>query len=387
MDMFDWVDQAGLENAIRFAQHFSTLRMVNLGFEVVKAYQQSAETNTTKMTQLFSLFGALKRNRNMFCAATMSDLSRRESSICAYKEVWLELIYDIGSEVDRWDQVSDDEDDEDNSTHDNGDSNDAFEIPLPDTEKSLIGTEAIHYLDIQIARQHNSLPYRLLKYVLGNYPHLGCLHLDCTMMDYRICLSPLGYQHRGYGYRGGKESVGCDLSYTTQENIQQIRFEGFLPTQEYLDLLSRSVPNVTTMLFADGGQRRCRRNDTRDSLAFDFDLTGFAQLKTCHFDLQSLPSADSGTFLLIPVQYVFIHLKYTDGEDAYNCLQHQGGEYDACAPIDLHTMQNHQETQDLTMTKLINIKCRKLDVFSFCYGRDLCIAEIHQGELQATVPK
>lgn len=54
---------------------------------------------------------------------------------------------------------------------------DAFELPFPDIEKSLIGPNVINNWQFIILKRYSSIPYKLLKYVLLNSPRLQFFEL------------------------------------------------------------------------------------------------------------------------------------------------------------------------------------------------------------------
>lgn len=315
-DMLDWINQVGLENAMKLAHRLSMISIAALTFNANHYYNQSPARSESRMTQFFRLFGAMKGDREFYCKLNIDDYIPNQASIAvSSQEKVVDLTYGFGFEdfgeepivysravltlleEERYD-VSDD-----------------FQMLLLDIEKSSIGLQAINRLEMIIKRQGKNLPYQLLKYALESCPYLNCFFLSCMKMHEEIWLSPLGY-------RSDDATIKGDPSSTTERNIKQIRLEGFPPYHQYLDLLSRFVPNTTTIIFADA-YRNCLNSNVRDPTEFNFNLTAFPNLKEFHLDIQMVVYINCDITRCF--HHLFIHFKYSDGDEAYYDIQENHG--------------------------------------------------------------
>lgn len=70
---------------------------------------------------------------------------------------------------------------------------DAFKMPFPDREKSMIGPEVVNAWSFNTSRRYPSILYQLLKYALVNCPRLQYMEIKGMISDsdkYNIQLTP-----------------------------------------------------------------------------------------------------------------------------------------------------------------------------------------------------
>lgn len=150
--------------------------------------------------------------------------------------------------------------------------------------KSLIGSNVINSWSFNIFDTYPSLPYRLLNYALLNPPRLRFFKFECFKMCYHIqlsCLPKIRYSH---------QSAKNDLLCTSQGFVKYVRFKGFSPPQEYLDLLSSQLPNIECITCTYHGYIE-RFDDARAPISFAFNLTAFKKLEAFHMNIDTVVNA------------------------------------------------------------------------------------------------
>lgn len=132
----------------------------------------------------------------MFCVAAAADYQSNDTSISVNgtKEMVMEYGLDKNNlDEDSIEEEFDGEDEEQEEEERQAAFvkrvSDAFEMPLPDVRKSLIGPDVISFWKFYICRTYPSLPYRLIKYALANSPRLQLLEYN-TRTGFKIILSP-----------------------------------------------------------------------------------------------------------------------------------------------------------------------------------------------------
>lgn len=100
-------------------------------------------------------------------------------------------------------------------------------------------------------------------------------------------------------------SDGGDPSISSQGYINCARFSAFLPTQEYLDLLSSHLSNMESIILTD------RSPTTIDEKTFN--LTTFKELKFISLNAAAGRAVrrHGGEDIFVPL---FIRFKYTNGD-------------------------------------------------------------------------
>lgn len=104
---------------------------------------------------------------------------------------------------------------------------DAFEMPLPDVGRSLIGPEAVNIWTFYISsREYPTITHQLFKYALVNCPHLQFFELNNARRSHKVLLS----SSRSIQYPNDADK--SDPSGLSQVHLKWIQFEALLPTQE-----------------------------------------------------------------------------------------------------------------------------------------------------------
>lgn len=189
----------------------------------------------------------------------------------------------------------------------------AFALPLPDTSKSLIGSEVINSCSFITGRGYPSIPYQLLKYALVKCPQLQYLLVLCISMNQRIHLPSSGETSFSSCAHNN------DPSITSQEHLKYVEFDGFMPDQVYLDLISNNLPNIEIIM--------CK-GEIPDAI-WSYDLTAFKKLKDFSMDIGVAFNVGGGKKAF---DSFFLHFKYVDGHDAfYSVCQNHVGSYQSIA--------------------------------------------------------
>lgn len=182
---------------------------------------------------------------------------------------------------------------------------DAFETPPSATDNSLIWPAAvINSLSFSICKMRPSDSYYLLKYALSNYPYLQLLILDFPSVLCSIEIHSLNIIRNN------------PWSRTSQKCWKIVRFEGPPPTEDILNLISSTLPNVEKI---DCTKRALYGKDinTRQQTSFTFNLIPFQKLKSFHMSIEIV--VNSRWYVKV-FDYLFVQFKYTVGEEAFYCI-------------------------------------------------------------------
>lgn len=311
--MYDWIGQVTWDST----ELMRAIPNASIIFEV-KEHRGSASSirHETTMTKFYNLLGALTLGRpTLYHTIEATDSqSKLTTSIRIKNNKQVTSLYGLGSEEYGEYRITRDDGHAEEETREAYIQriSDAFELPLPDIEKSLIGREVINNWSFLTTRSYPSTPYRLLKYVLINCPHLQFVDLYCTGTHQRIVLS------YGEKIRQQSQAHTSHPSISSQEYLKYVRFEGLPPTQEYLDLISSHAPAVESFICVDNTFNSYYNQAARQPTQFTFNLTAFKQLKLLHMSIQAALQINTTT--TDPVHSLFIHFKYGNGEEAYYCV-------------------------------------------------------------------
>lgn len=154
-DMLDWINQVGLENAMKLAHQLSMISIAALTFNANHYYNQSPARSESRMTQFFRLLCAMKGGREFYCKLNIDDYIPNQASIAvSNQEKVVDLTYrfgfeDFGEEPIVYVLTLHEEERYDES--------DDFQMLLLDIEKSSIGLQAINRLEMIIKRQGKTI--------------------------------------------------------------------------------------------------------------------------------------------------------------------------------------------------------------------------------------
>lgn len=248
---------------------------------------------------------------------------------------------------------------------------------LPDVDKNLIGLEVVNSWSLDIYRVYPSLPYRFLKYALLNCPRLQLLQLNCVITNYNILLSPSRYIGDPYVELDKSNPAG-----TSQEYLKYVRFKGSPPTQDYMDIISRFLPNIDTIRceYDDTSYKSAYNDARRNSTSLTFDLTAFKKLKSFHMDIEVVVDlqkkiGELGNTLLL-------HFKYADeGEDdAFYSIQKADWSYQMTT-ISQQIILDYSQNEELS-TKLVTFEfSSKIEEFTISQNRCRYFGQLRFGEI------
>lgn len=175
-DTHDWIEKVDWCNALKLAQHMHSVPYASIQFRSESHDDMSVSRDKSRMTQLFRLFGAIKddkRRQGLYCTAGLPDCCPNYTTICVNDDKEIVFEYGLGGIDSGEDSIEEDEEEEEESQEASFERiSDAFEMSLPDLEKSLVGPDVVNCWKICICRAYPSIPYRLLKYSLANCPRL-----------------------------------------------------------------------------------------------------------------------------------------------------------------------------------------------------------------------
>lgn len=104
--------------------------------------------------------------------------------------------------------------------------------------------------------------------------------------------------------------------------MKWVKFEGLLPTQEYLDLLSTHLPNIESISCGHDRNESSVDNDAHQTSSFTFNLTALKRLKPFHINIEAVVDLERG-----PFDYLLFHVKYPgDDENLEAFYSIRGGE-------------------------------------------------------------
>ncbi|GAA5816912.1 hypothetical protein MFLAVUS_010447 [Mucor flavus] len=334
IDLYDWIDQVGINTVLQIAERMSTLPEASLQCIPDKQYETKHENiGESNMTIFFKVLNAFKGDKKVPCTASFSDF-RSVHNYMRFNGKNINIKYGL------------------NYSDLYGDGGEEFSVP--DRTNSIIGPEVITHLSFYICTIDPELTIKLLKYSLINCPHLQ--HVEFKGMNSPrhefVLSSNIDY------FRKGEETY--DLATTSKENLKTIKLKNFIPSEEFIDLLTYHLPDL--QIFTCGGGLGGLFDDNEVPQDRIVDLTRFKSLKTVYFDTQ-----------LVSIGSKLIKFEYVDGEEKFYKLKDKKDT--SFGSISLEDIKIIQTSPVSTVV----FKCERIERFALYNSREFNFFEIFRG--------
>ncbi|KAI9269669.1 hypothetical protein EDC94DRAFT_599586, partial [Helicostylum pulchrum] len=321
IDLYDWIDQVGVDNALKLAKVMSKLSSASIEWIPYKVYETEHENiGESDMTIFFKILNAFKGDKKVSCTASFSDFRSVHNSM-RFSNRDLQIYYGL-KYADLFD--------------DSGDER-VFELAVPDRTISVIGPEVINNSTFFICITDSELAFKVLKYSLINCPHLQSLEIKGVNSPRQECILSSSKD------RFRKRVEKYDPTIVSTEALKVVKLKGFIPSQEYFDLLSCYLPGI--QIFTCKSERGGRFDNSEVPRDCIVDLTRFKSLQVFYFDIQ-LVSKDS----------CLVNFEFMDGEKSY--YQFKNKKDTIFESISLEDIQT-------STAGMITFRCEKMEKFTF----------------------
>lgn len=176
----------------------------------------------------------------------------------------------------------------------------------------------------------------------------------------------------------------CDPFGMSQDCLKFVRFEGFPPTQDYLDLISGYLSYIESILCVSPISGQSRFTTIFNLQSITLNLTAFQKLKTFRMDIQTLVGYNGRNAF----GYLFFHIKYAGQEEEEEQVLYslrKGDRPYKLTPTTQRFILDACQNEEVS-TKLVVFECSgKLEEFTLAYSV-LCLAEFRFGILSTTEP-
>ncbi|KAI9273504.1 hypothetical protein EDC94DRAFT_655405 [Helicostylum pulchrum] len=223
IDLYDWIDEVGIDNALKLAEFMSKLSSAFLEW--------------------------------LSCAASFSDF-RSVHNFMKFSGEYLSFYHGLNY-ADLFDDSGEEP---------------VLELAVPDRTISVVGLKVINDFLFLMCIRHTELAFKLLKYSLINCPHLQSLaiiDLHSPPQEYILSTNSIDV------FRKGVKKYDPSTVLTGTSKV--VKLKGFIPSQECLDLLSCYLPDIQILTCGIG--RRGRSNDSEVPQNYVVDLTQFKSLQ------------------------------------------------------------------------------------------------------------
>ncbi|GAA5799962.1 hypothetical protein HPULCUR_005383 [Helicostylum pulchrum] len=331
IDFYDWIDQVGIDNALKLAQVMSKLFSASLEWVPDKEYETKHENSgESDMTIFFKMLNVFKGDKKVSCTASFSDFRSIHNSISFFGED-LRIHYGLNY-VDLFDD---------------SEGKLVLEMVVPDRTISVIGPEVINSLMFFMCVTDPDLAFKILKYSLTNCPHLQSLEINGVNTPRQECILSSSID------RFRKRVEKYDPVTISAEALKAVNLKGFLPSQECFDLLSCYLPGI--LGFTCKSERGNRFDNSEVPQDYVVDLTQFKSLQEFYFDIGLVSTSLTR----------LVKFEFTDGETSY--YQFREKKDTMFESISLEDIQNNQTF----FISLITFRCEKIEKFAF-YSSEKC---------------
>ncbi|GAA5806894.1 hypothetical protein MFLAVUS_000242 [Mucor flavus] len=343
IDLYDWIDRVGVDNALKLAEVMSKLPSAFLEWLPYKDYETVHENiGESDMTIFFKLLNAFKGDKKVSCASSFSDFRSVHNSM-RFSGGNLPFYYGLKYE----------------DLFDRGGEERIFELSVPDRTISVIGPEVINSSSFYICTTDKELAFKLLKYSLINCSHLQRLKINGMDMPRQECILYNSIDH----FR--RQEILYDPSTISAETLKAVNLKGLIPSQECLDLLSSYLPGI--QIFTCTSERGNRFDDCGVPQNNVVDLTHFKSLQTFYFDVQLILTGPK-------VESCVVKFEYMDGEKTYYRFKNEKN-----AIFESISLEDVQNNQTSTIIDIITFRCEKIEAFTLHRSEKCNVLEIHRG--------
>ncbi|KAG2208555.1 hypothetical protein INT47_010251 [Mucor saturninus] len=206
-------------------------------------------------------------------------------------------------------------------------------ITLPDVKSSIIGPEIFNNLTIDIAEPDSELTHKFLK-----------------------CPEQIRFQLR----RNQNPENGFHDSQDVIERLTILAIEGCIPPSRTMERINYYSPHIELLCLSG------TKYEMSGELTGPIDTTSFKSLKRFYMDLRKA--------------YCWIHIKYTDGNEAY---YHFTSRYHSFKEVTVNVFHGNgvSRVKNRRRIRKTTILCSKGTVIVFFYGEKFVVAEIEKGQL------
>ncbi|KAI7884984.1 uncharacterized protein EV154DRAFT_485313 [Mucor mucedo] len=326
MELNEWVRIVGMDNALKLMRRMATMNNAIIYFKIYD-FQQSRYTRSN-MTDHFTMFNAF-RGCDTTCAA-----------IYGYRSIINDpLLFEYG--LKRCDYY-----------RQNINGTRTIIIALPDVTSSIIGPEIFNSLTIYIAEPDSELTHMFLEYALVNCSKLqSYTFINLCRGPEQIRLQLRRNQNRENDFHDSQDVI---------ERLTVLVIEGCIPPRRTMERINHYLPHIE-LLCLSGTKYRMSGEITGP-----IDTTSLKGLKRFYMDLRKA--------------YCWIHMKYTDGTEAY---YHFTSRYHSFKEVTVNVFHGNgaSRVKDRRRIRKTTILCNKETAIVFFYGEKFVVAEIEKGQL------
>ncbi|KAI7895000.1 uncharacterized protein EV154DRAFT_496673 [Mucor mucedo] len=310
VDVFDWVERIGLDNAVDFLRSLSKVKTASISWEPDWDYDRQTTSTESEPTIVYALVNAMKR-KEVYCKARYDDSRSVYKSIKLDPDDSLYIIHGL-KRSDYYFPMTDSESEEESDEEEHQDR--IIQFVMPNRSISTIGPEIIHNMEVIMADRNPYLPLEFLRYALNSCPHLQQFsYMSRSRPNRRICIGT-DLKMMLNAVRERKS-----LSNSTQKNIKVVKLKNMMPSNELLDLMRMYMPATEAFICSEDRFRERFEERFEDSPnePFEADLTAFKQLNLVQLSARMLCGK-------IRQNTTFMEIHFVDKDWEYYCLEIDG---------------------------------------------------------------
>ncbi|KAI7895058.1 uncharacterized protein EV154DRAFT_599572 [Mucor mucedo] len=296
IDVFDWVERFGLDNAVDFLRSLSKVKTATIKWTPDMHYDRQTTSTESELTIMYTLLNAMRRNEEVYCEVHYEDFQSVDKSIKLAPDGSLYIGYGLKqSDYYHTTTIAEGESDEQPRS--------VIQFVMPNRLISKIGPEVIHNMAFIVGDTTPDLPLEFLRYALNNCPHLQQFYYSSMYRPSRGIFIGIDFEKK-YDLVAKRN----DLSHTIQENIKVVKLRNMMPSNELLVLMRTYMPATESFI--------CGQDKYVDlsKEPFEADLTAFKQLDLVQLSARMLCGKN-------PQNTTFMEIQFVDKDWEYYCLE------------------------------------------------------------------
>ncbi|KAI7895002.1 uncharacterized protein EV154DRAFT_599526 [Mucor mucedo] len=295
IDVFDWVERFGLDNAVDFLRSLSKVKTATIKWTPDMHYDRQTTSTESELTIMYTLLNAMRRNEEVYCEVHYDDFQSVDKSIKLAPDGSLYIDYGLKqSDYYHTTTIAEGESDEQPRS--------VIQFVMPNRLISKIGPEVIHNMAFIVGDTTPDLPLEFLRYALNNCPHLQQFYYSSMYRPSRGIFIGIDFEKQ-YDLVAERN----DLSRTIQENIKVVKLRNMMPSNELLDLMRMYMPATEAFIC----KLDCSGYSPNEP--FEADLTAFEQLNFVLLSARLLCGKNQNT--------AFMEIQFVDKDWEYYCLE------------------------------------------------------------------
>lgn len=348
IDIYDWMDIVGMDRMMKLINRMNKIKHVYLNCTPYKHYEvEHSADEESFMTTFYKFLHAFKGDRKMICSGNFNDFRSVHHHIDIENE---ELSFTYGLKYE--DFYGNDESEEP-----------VLDLAIPDKSASIAGLDIVNKLRFHVAKTNEDSIYKFLNYSLVNCPYLQLVEykgMNSPRHEFIICMDTFN--------RFDFSRTKHDPSTTSQENLKLVKVKNFIPSSDFLNLLTSYLPNINSIhCSCDFYNHRLKEDDITIQIEV-VDLSNFKCLETFYFNLKFMWFEQESSVC-------FIQFHYTDGDESYYQYIREEESFELRS-VTSDFIKNHSSSSVSTIT----FKCEKIKKFIMYPDRiPRGLAEINYG--------